>query len=230
MLTTRASHLSRACTKTAVEYIAEQVMPKSNVDTMETGTIIHSLILENKLPADLVVLDYPDYRTKSAQADKAEAYAQNKIPVLKKEVAQYLDYDLIQVKALFKGYKTEVAMAMVYKRMAKITGHLDAWNGSHVKDLKVTNPQTFKDPVKEIYWRGYDIQLFLYMLMSKTQTASIVFFNLETGLFQEIDMHLNDIKESCMQRIEQVGFQNIMAYEAYKNGMRQLDSLAYYPR
>lgn len=227
MIKTRASHLARASTMNEVEYIAEALAERQQKKTMDIGTIIHSLILEDKLPDTLEVLDFNDYRTKASQEARDNAYNNGKIPFLKKDIQEYLELDLNQVKALFTGYDVEVAKAMNYNGHI-ITGHLDAFNGQHVRDLKVTNVQTFKNPQKEIFYRGYDIQVYLYMRMTQTQTASIVFFNLETQMFQEIDMHLNDIKDSCIQRINKA-FQNIMAFEDYKNGKRQLESLPYYP-
>ncbi|WP_428956145.1 PD-(D/E)XK nuclease-like domain-containing protein [Streptomyces sp. cg35] len=57
--------------------------PKREFDL---GNAAHTLALGEG--HDLVVLDYPDYRTGAAQAAKREAYAAGKVPLLPKEMAQ----------------------------------------------------------------------------------------------------------------------------------------------
>lgn len=230
MIEARASLLAKASNLNPVEFIELMLAERKATKAMDTGTIVHSLILEKKLPDSIVVLDYEDYRTKAAQTDKKAAYDCGKIPCLRKEVQEFLDDDFSQVQKLFAGYDVEVAKSMLYRKdFAKITGHLDAFNGHHVKDLKVTNSKTFSNVEKEIFYKGYDIQVFLYMLMTKTRTASIVFFNLDTGMYQEVDMHLENIKDSCIDRLDNKSFRNIMAYEEYQQGLRRLPNAFYSP-
>lgn len=228
MFKTRASTVAHASTLSCVEFINENIVPKTN-EAMQTGTILHSLILEEKLPETLIVLDYKDYRTKSSQDERNKILADGKIPLLKKDLEPFLSIDLTAVKSFFRGYDVEISKAINYKNKAIITGILDAFNGKHVKDLKITASKNFNNLTKEIFYRGYDIQLFLYMLMSGVNTASNVFFNVDTGIVQEVDMHINDIKDSCMYRIENKSFVNLQALENYKNGMRVLENLQYYP-
>lgn len=60
--------------------------PKAHKPEFDLGSASHSMVLG--VGYDVVVLDFPDFRTKLAQQARDEAYAEGKIPVLKKTYAE----------------------------------------------------------------------------------------------------------------------------------------------
>lgn len=63
----------------------EQLNPPASTGVFDFGKLAHKLILGEG--ADIVPIDFPDYRTKDAKALRDEARAEGKIPALASEVA-----------------------------------------------------------------------------------------------------------------------------------------------
>ena len=68
--------------------VIENLGDHESTKAMDAGTVAHSLILENKLPDNLIIVDANDWRGKEAKSAKFEAQEIGGIAMLNKELAQ----------------------------------------------------------------------------------------------------------------------------------------------
>ena len=141
------------------------------------GTAAHSLILEQDA-SDIVLIDFPDYRTKEARISRDAALAAGKTPLLPHEhdqVRAMRDAVMAHPDAgpLLTGHQAEVSVfADVYGQPCK--ARLDAWHEdrSLIVDLKTTqdaDPAAFDRTA--IQW-GYHLQQAHYQDVMEAETGA----------------------------------------------------------
>lgn len=228
----RASTIARACCLNDAQFFAYMEKDFKATRAMDEGTILHSMILERKFPyRGTRIINANDYRAKASQEAKKRAVERGKLPLLKMEYTAFMEYDFTAIRAIFQGGRAEVELRGSHPLLGSIGGRCDYLTDSrHIYDLKCTNLNTFSRPEKEIFYSAYDVQLYIYMSMARAQTASIVFFNYETGCFQIIDMHMENIREKCKERINDEAYPRIMRWKMYQEGHKQLETIMYYPQ
>lgn len=144
------------------------------------GTAAHSLILEQDA-SGLVIVDFPDYRTKEARISRDAALAAGKVPLLPHEhdqVRAMRDAVMAHPDAgpLLTGHQAEVSVfADLYGQPCK--ARLDAWHADDgtgrplIVDLKTTqdaNPDTFDRTAINF---GYHQQMAHYQDVMKAETG-----------------------------------------------------------
>ena len=110
-------------------------------DAFDIGTAAHSLILEDD-ESQLVIVEANDWKTKAAQAEKANARAEGKIALLSKELAQVkamrdsvMDHPL--ARNAFTNHRAEESVFWDEAgQMFKCRP--DAWKDGLVVDLKTS--------------------------------------------------------------------------------------------
>jgi hypothetical protein len=118
-------------------------------DAYDIGTAAHSLILEDD-ESHLVIVEANDWKTKAAQAAKADARAEGKIALLPKELAQVKAMrDSVMAHSLARNaFTMHRAEASVFweEDGLMLKCRPDAWKDGLVVDLKTTvdaNPNEF---------------------------------------------------------------------------------------
>lgn len=142
---------------------------------MDRGTVVHSILLGNR--ADIVVLDYDNYRTKAAQEARDRAAEQGETPVLRKDYEYWLK-DAEKIKAELAGdfgiHFEGISEACIYWQDHAPNGeqvecrsmldHLEIFNGhAHIYDLKTTTNASPGHVTKSIINYGYDVQAAAYI-------------------------------------------------------------------
>jgi hypothetical protein len=146
---------------------------REEAEKLDIGTAAHGLLLEGE--TGVVVLDFPDFRTKEARAQRDAARAAGKVPVLKDRWAD--------VVAMAEAVKVQLAR---HERPIPLTGGKpevtliwregDVWcrarpdwlhNGRplFVDDLKTTQGSANPDGWTRgpLFDRGYDLQAAFYL-------------------------------------------------------------------
>jgi hypothetical protein len=150
----------------------DQDHPQAPKKEFDLGHAAHRLVLGEG--ADLAVLDYPDWRTKAAQADKTEAYANGLVPLLPKDMEQVQAMaDAIRAHplagALFSGGRPEQSLFWSDPRTGvPLRARLDWLSdpGAHrliVADYKTTNDVDLESIERSIYTYGYNVQAAQYL-------------------------------------------------------------------
>lgn len=145
------------------------------------GTAAHSLILEQDA-SDLVLVDFPDYRTKEARISRDAALAAGKTPLLPHEHDQvWAMRDAVMAHPdagpLLTGHQAEVnVFADLYSQPCK--ARIDAWHEDDgtgrplIVDLKTTqdaNPATFDRTAINF---GYHQQMAHYQDVMEAETGT----------------------------------------------------------
>lgn len=168
---------------------------------MTQGINYHAFILRNNresIPANYEVIHFQDFRTKQAQMQRDEALAKGRLPILEKalddmlKVINYLKpalYDLFPNSAEFEIEKSG------YLNDLEMVGHIDCLSAGRVIDLKVSYVGANFD--KHIYDMRYQLQLFLYMKLTETEEADLVFLNPNTLSLCVKTFKLGEIAPEC---------------------------------
>lgn len=136
--------------------------------TMDMGSALHSLILENG--EGIEILDFDNFKTKAAQEAKVKIYAENKIPMLQKdydEAIRITEAALPQFPDAFKdAHLAEHAVIWNAFNGIECQSRFDWVNPSSglMLDLKTTTnaqPDAFQRKAEEM---GYDIQAAFYSM------------------------------------------------------------------
>ena len=174
--------LSATCAKTLIERSPQRAHlehPKFggtrrvSSSSMDRGTIVHSLVLEQ--PLDVQVLDYPDYRTKAAQHERDAALNAGKTPVLEREMGPYY-----VMASTIRGHIANFGIALDGQSEGTVLWEDEDDNGFSVKcrsrmdhckvkdgtfwviDLKTTSDASPKTLNRHILNFGYDLQAAAY--------------------------------------------------------------------
>lgn len=226
----RVSQIVKACCMTKVEFINFMLTKRTPTEDMLRGTYLHGKILENKVPDSIAVLPYSDWRTAKAREDKEAAIEAGKDPITESQAKAFesikIDPALIQE---FQGYDIERPFFGTLEGFGPIQGKLDASKqGERVRDLKNTTSDFFKKLHQNIYDRGYDIQLYLYMQLCRACDADLVLFDWQTGCWCSVEFELEDMHDICQPRLFR-GLENVKAWKAYQHGDRRLENVRFEP-
>lgn len=160
--------------------------PPAN-EAMLQGTAWHALILRDNrdsadIPSEIVLIDSDNYRTKQAQELKAQALAENKVPMLAKDykvARESIDFLASALNQVFPaGAEYEVELQGRADYFSDIVGHTDCIAGDKIIDLKISTKGG--DFNKLIFDSAYQLQVYLYMHLSGKTSAEIVFINPES--------------------------------------------------
>lgn len=143
-----STSLKTLATKTPAHYQHDKANPKFS-DAFTLGTAAHSLILEGDT-SGIVVVEADNWLTKDAKAAKAGALAEDKQPLLTKEMAQVWDmHDAVMnhpaAWKLFNGHQAEQSVFWEEDGLM-LKCRPDAWKPGVLVDLKTTrdaNPNEF---------------------------------------------------------------------------------------
>ena len=217
----RVSHIVKACCMTPVEFIGFMLKTKPPTKAMARGVLLHGLVLENKIPD--TIIQFEDFKTKDARLKRDQAMADGLFPVSAAAVKAWSSVVDPVLCAEFYGYEIEKPLFATLEGFGPVQGRLDAHKPKlHVKDYKTTTASFFKRINANIYKYGYDIQLYLYMLLCGAPTGEIVLMDCDTGCWKSIMLEAEKIEDACQARLV-VGVQNIQAWSEYQNkgSMRQ---------
>lgn len=144
---------------------------RAPTEEMEDGSILDQLLVGGT--SNMVVLDYPNYKTKAAQAAKADARANGLIPVLQRELEHIEERDgHIRARLelagvdLSKGRNQVPVYWVEYAddwTPVQCRGLLDQLDGLLIRDLKKTQSLADRDIARTIERYGYDIQAAAYI-------------------------------------------------------------------
>lgn len=202
--------------------LSDLIEPKATTDAQRLGSFIHALVLQddmNNIPTNLKVLEYENWRTKEAQNAKKEYESnQDVIPILSNEfdnIQKVLNPIKQHLKDIFSGGKFEIAHTGELENFGAIKGRLDCIKDDYVIDLKCTSQLANLD--KKIFDMGYQLQMYLYMMLSNINKAKLVFLNIKTGLIEIKHLALATIKAECDVLLERawVNKQKIEMYRAF---------------
>lgn len=140
------------------------------------GTAAHSLILEHDA-TDLVIVDFPDYRTKEARISRDAALAAGKVPLLPHEHDQVRAMrdavmDHPDAGPLLTGHAAEVSVFADVEGDA-CKARLDAWHESAglIVDLKTARTADPASLARDFYSLGYDQQAAHYVDVMASETG-----------------------------------------------------------
>lgn len=165
-----------------------------DTDAMDTGTILHSLILEGDADG-IAVLDYDDYRTKAAQLERDNARAAGLIPVKRKEW-QAVEDTADAIKARIRTHDADPPLfadgqaerVLVWDEDGvTCRARLDWLRDDHrtIDDLKTTSYSVHPNALaRTLFNNGYDVQAAFYLrglkaLTGKTAEFRFVFAEVE---------------------------------------------------
>ncbi len=140
-------------------------------DDMELGTMAHAMLLGKGRP--IVVLDFPDYKTKAAQAAKKEAITKGEIPILAtKEPNLRANVERVRSTLLKMGYEFDGVSEAGVSWFETTTdgedvecwGALDHWRDRQrtILDLKFVRSAHVDACRRHIWFFGGDIQAAAY--------------------------------------------------------------------
>lgn len=146
-------------------------MPRKPTAEMKKGTLIHSLLLDNG--KDLQLCNYPDWRTKKSQEDRAQALTVGKVPVLPKQIEEVLDaVAAIKTQLDDRGLSLNgagqcEAMVVWEEQTDEGTpvlcrGKLDHWLSPRITDLKTIQQAHPRVIAAHMVKYGYAIQAAAY--------------------------------------------------------------------
>jgi hypothetical protein len=135
-----STSLKTLATRTPAHYQHDKTHPKFS-DAFTLGTAAHSLILENDI-SGIAVIQADNWLTKAAKEAKAEALAEGRQPLLKKEMDQVASMyeaamDHPVARELFRGHKAEQSVFWDEDGLT-LKCRPDAWKPGMLVDLKTT--------------------------------------------------------------------------------------------
>ena len=219
----RVSEIVRLATRDINSIVAELNTPRETTDQMLLGTAFHSLVLRkdrDSIPEDIVIIDSDNYRTKDAKAQKDKALENGQIPILihqwdkmlaglkyaEKMLDIYFDPNICAFEQSFVGDD---------ESFGKIKGRIDGIQNGCVNDLKYTSNQINLD--KKIFDMGYQLQMFIYMILADCEESNLVFFDPNTYLIQVKHLKLEVIRDECVGLLNRAK-RNMDLVEQYKKG------------
>lgn len=227
---TRVSDLVAYSTKNFDDIVRYFTLPREMTESIKNGLVAHSLILRNdrsNIPDDIAIIDYENYRSKDAQVLRDKAESEGKIPIL---IGQYekikgiIDELESDLNVYFNPNECnfEVPFFDTDETFGSIKGRLDCiTKDGVVNDLKVTTQTQSLD--KKIFDFGYQVQMYIYMVLSKTKESNLVFLNLDTKMISVKKLRLEHIEEECVSLLRR-GAENYKKFQSYLNGdLRVID-------
>lgn len=219
----RVSEIVRLATRDINSIIAELNTPRETTDQMLLGTAFHSLVLRadrDDLPDDVWLIDSDNYRTKEAQRQKANALQNGLVPILIHQWDKMVAGLKYAERILDKYFnpitcKFEQSFVGEDKTFGKIKGRIDGIQDGCVNDLKYTSNQANLD--KKIFDMGYQLQMFIYMVLANVEESNLVFFDPNTYLIQVKHLKLGAIKDECVELLNRAK-KNMELVEQYKKG------------
>lgn len=165
--------------------------PRDLKPAFDIGTAAHALIL-GKGSEQLAVVDADSWRTKAAQAARAEAYAAGQTPLLTKEMAavqELADSLNPELADLFTGGKPEVAMFWPHESGQWLRGQIDYLRDDMIIDLKTMRDVSTRGFDRAVWDHRYYLQAAWYRqglaeLTGETLPYIIVGIDKTTGLSQ----------------------------------------------
>lgn len=150
------------------------VVAKDATAEMDRGTLIHALVFGEPTPA--VVLDFPDYRTKAAQAARDDCRDNGMVPVLAREWQGIkADAEAIREEVIAQGFPVEfegAAETAFFWQEDTSTGPVQCrgmmdWHrladaGALILDLKTCRSAHPRACQSHVIEHGYDIQAAAY--------------------------------------------------------------------
>lgn len=225
----RVSQIVKACCMDKVEFISFMLKPDEPTEAMIRGTVLHSLVLENRLPENIAPVPFADFRKKEAQAAKAEAISKGLLPVKAADIEAWQQVIDPALRQEFEGYEIERPLSGYLEGFGHIQGKLDAGlRHTHVKDLKTTGPFFFRKLNHNIYSMGYDLQLYLYMKLCRAVTGEILLMDCATGCWQSVHFGIDEMEHDCQTRLVR-GINNFQGWQLYQQGIKQLPQKDYQP-
>lgn len=141
----------------------------------DSGTIIHSMLLEQAMPKKVELLDYPDFRTKEAREKRDAAELAGKMPVLLHVAREFFHRSVLltqQIEALGFSLKGMIEHAVQWTEKSDAnddvecrSGGLDIWqpDAATIIDIKATGRISVRECLKSIIEFGYDVQRAAYV-------------------------------------------------------------------
>lgn len=139
-------------------------------EAMNAGSMIDQLLFNTK--GGYEILDFPDYRTKASQLEKARVIAANKIPILQHKFADIqeraeairtgldlVDFDINAGEKQVAVYWVEYADD---ETPVQCRGLLDQLEGTVIRDLKKVASAAPRDTARHVKNYGCDIQAAAY--------------------------------------------------------------------
>ena len=219
----RVSEIKALAVNSYDSILSELIEPRPITDPLRLGSVIHAIILQDNMdnmPSNIKILDYDNWRTKDAQKAKKEYEAtQEIIPVLSNEF-ETIQRMINSVKShlidIFGGGEYERAHIGELENFGAIKGRLDCLKDDCVMDLKCTAQLTNLD--KKIFDMGYQLQMYLYMLLSNKSKAKLVFLHTKTGLIEVKHLELKAIEPECEILLKRAwaNKQKLDLYKAFK--------------
>lgn len=214
---TRVTTLVKFAISDLYKLMSDHRQPSAPSSQMMMGSVVHALLLREEHftddHPDVCILDYDNYMKKEAREAKEKAILDNKLYILRKEYEAViknmplcLHKMLRENNPLFEhGLNSDLA------GIGLIKGKIDCLQDEEVIDLKVTTQNLDLD--KQIFNSGYQLQLFLYMLLSGRENGKIIFYNYETGLYRIKNFNIDNIRDECIALIEKA-FKRMEKYDA----------------
>lgn len=207
----RVSEIREFAISNISDVIADIKNPKQPSDFVRIGTAFHSLILRNdrgseKLPDNIQILDFADWRTKEARECKQKYYdsKDDYCPLLKQEyenIISIINSNIENINNIFNG-EGEYEIAFVdefddepLNKFKKIKGRIDYLTKDCVVDLKTCSSLSGLD--KKIFDMGYQLQMYLYMRLSGVENAKLVFLHTASGLLEIKNLDIIEIAPEC---------------------------------
>lgn len=149
-------------------------MRKPRKACFDDGTIMHSMLLEQTIGGNIVLLDFADFRTQRARDERDAAIAKGKTPVLRKaavglfhrakqltEQVERLGLSLRgQAEGVVSWLETDETGAGVLCR-----GRLDLWQPetATIIEIKTAARLSVREAVRAMVEYGYDVQRAAYV-------------------------------------------------------------------
>lgn len=198
----RVSEIRKLATSSYENLLNDYLQQKTSTDSQRIGSAIHSLVLQKEIgeiPENLKILEFDNWKTKEAQNYKKEYDLNNEvIPLLSKEfdtIKNMLKVSSSHLKEIFDNGEFEKAYFGDLDGFGEIKGRVDCLKEDMVVDLKCTTQ--FGNLDKKIFDMGYQLQMYLYMLLTKTTQARLIFLHPVSGLIEIKKLDFFIIENEC---------------------------------
>lgn len=182
------------------ELINKRLNPPKPTPAQITGTIYHLLILQkdiNLINEKIKIAPFKNWQTKASRDFKNSCNKDDFI-ILEDDfenMKKNIDVSKKNLEELFKDCLFEQEHFGDLNQFGKIKGRIDAINEKEILDLKCVNNLNFLD--KKIFDFGYNLQMFLYMKLSKRFSAKLIFFHTESGLIEAKTLDYAELILEC---------------------------------
>lgn len=174
---------------------------KDYIARANLGTFWHSWVLRNEresAPANIEIIKAQDYRTKEARELRDSALKAGKTPLLEKEFADFNQGFEFLKTALYQIFDSSFKFEVEIKGNLQgldLMGHIDCLSDEKIIDLKIS--EVAFDLNKHIFDMRYNLQMYLYMLLTNRICAELVFVNPKALTIQIKSMLKAEIEAEC---------------------------------